>query len=142
PWSIVWQGEDAEQKSINYDVHITPLSSKTASGYFIQALPQQAVENHAGQQSLNGTRFFSGLAQTLEPPLSQLIEHTDALFDSSTDQDQRRQSLLGILKHSRHVGRLLMQAIDYARLEAGEASLVKEAVNPWKLLQHVTAQLR
>lgn len=141
-WSTPWQRDEADGKSAVYDVQINPLTGANISGYFIQAVLQQPAEINTGMQSLSGTRFFSGLAQTLEPPLAQLIEHTDSLFDSSTDQDQRRQSLLGILQHGRHVRRLLTQAIDYARLEAGEASLVKEAVNPWKLLQHVTAQLR
>lgn len=137
PWVSDWQSAD-----VAYQVVITPIIHQNQiDGYVITAgTRQQAVP--VDETTLAGPRFFGGLAQTLEPPLSLLIDHADSLFDSNSDQDIRRQALVGILQQGRHVRRLLTQAVDYAQLEAGQAAIVKSPASPWQLLQQIVNQLR
>lgn len=143
PWTL-----DCTLAGSEYHASITPLQHQTQlDGYVIVASAKHVVEMPRPDASeeesrLVGPRFFGSLAQTLEPPLSQLIDHADALLDANSDQDVRRQALMGILQQGRHVRRLLTQAIDYAQLEAGQAAIVKSPVSLWQLLQQVGNQLR
>ncbi|HMO36456.1 MAG TPA: hypothetical protein PKA06_10475, partial [Gemmatales bacterium] len=102
PWQLPWK-----HQNIMYQVSITPLlEQKSILGYFItahnmQEQTQTPVEKAKDESLLAGPRFFAGLAQTLEPPLSQLITHADRLVDVTTDPTIRRQALLGVLQESR-----------------------------------------
>ncbi len=146
PWTVDWS-----HNKTPYSVSITPLlQQQKLAGYCISAVEKKTnikpviVEKTApnDESALTGPRFFGGLAQTLEPPLSQLICHADTLLDAGSDQTIRRQSLLGILQQGRQVRRLLTQAVDYAQLEAGQATPIKAPVAPWQLVQQIVNQLR
>ncbi len=146
PWTVEWSHDKTP-----YTVSITPLlDQQKLAGYCISATEKKVVSKPVivekpipvDETVLAGPRFFGGLAQTLEPPLTQLIGHADTLLDAGSDQTIRRQSLLGILQQGRQVRRLLTQAVDYAQLEAGQASPIPSPVAPWQLVQQVVNQLR
>jgi CheY-like chemotaxis protein/HPt (histidine-containing phosphotransfer) domain-containing protein len=136
-----WQ-LDALLQGTNYQVSVTPIwKQQELEGYLISAATVQ-IETKPVMEDLAGPRFFGGLADTLEPPLAQIIDHADHLLDAATDADTRRQALVGLLQQGRHVRRLLTQAVDYAQLEAGRIAVVPGPLSPWKVAQQVVAQLR
>lgn len=148
PWSMNCQITNSDQVILSLDISVNPLlQQQKIDSYAIIAKPSKpSVEvNHQPAPANDvdaGPRFFGGLAQTLEPPLSHLIEHADALLDATADQEARRRALVGILQHGRYVHRLLTQACDYAQLESGQAPIVMSSCSPWKLIQQIIANQR
>lgn len=138
PWQL-----EATLNGASYQVAITPLlHQQELDGYLITASLPRIETRVEPVNDLAGPRFFGGLAETLEPPLAQLVDHADHLLDAATDHETRRQALVGILQQGRHVRRLLTQAVDYAQLEAGKSAVVKGPVSPWQVVQQVVQQLR
>lgn len=138
---------DYEAGSIHYEVTISPLWQDQANQGFVftarpKVVPVETQVVPAKTDDLEaGPRFFGALAQTLEPPLSQLIDHADGLLETSTDQNIRRHALVGILQQGRHVRRILTQAMDYAQLQSGQSPVVLAPASPWSIIQQALTQL-
>ncbi|MFT3880174.1 MAG: hypothetical protein QM703_11005 [Gemmatales bacterium] len=84
-----WAGE-CKLGVNSFQVTLTPMmEQQTLDGYSIIARPIEAVKEvpvAVNTDQLAGARFFGGLAQTLEPPLSNLIQNADALLDASASR--------------------------------------------------------
>lgn len=143
-----WRGSSKLADQNSYHITMQPLmQDEQTLGYAIIAqIKEDVVEVPEPvapvAESLAGARFFGGLAQTLEPPLSLLIKHADSLLDTSTDHHARRNALLGILQQGRYVRNLLEQACDYAHLESGKSLVMKASCSPWLIAQQVVSLLR
>ena len=97
---------------------------------------EQARRELAEKHSEAKTRFLATLGHEIRTPLTGVLGMAELLADASLDAQQRRQ-VDAIQRAGRHLLRLVNDALDLARIEAGRLPLQPAPFAPRALLREV-----
>lgn len=95
----------------------------------------------AEQNSEAKSRFLASMGHEIRTPMTGVLGMTELLLASPLDPRQREQAQ-AIEQAGRHLLRIVNDALDLARIEAGKLALVPVSFDPRALLREVDALLR
>jgi signal transduction histidine kinase/streptogramin lyase/BarA-like signal transduction histidine kinase len=95
----------------------------------------------AEQTSEAKTRFLATMGHEIRTPMTGVLGMTELLLGSTLDQRQRHQAE-SIQRAGQHLLRIVNDALDLARIEAGKLALDDAPFNPRALLHEVDTLLR
>lgn len=91
----------------------------------------------AVQASEAKSRFLATMGHEIRTPMTGVLGMSELLLESSSLQPQQRQRVEAIHRSGQHMLRLLNDALDLSRIEAGKLSLQSAAFSPGAVLADV-----
>jgi signal transduction histidine kinase len=115
-------------------VHLTERGTEQEAEIFLRGQELQRLNKELESANQAKNEFLSRMSHELRTPLAAIMGFSELL--ALSDLDERRKEWAGaILKAGQHLLRLVDEALDISRIEAGELSLSLEPVEITRLLE-------